>query len=119
MTHRLPLVVAAVLLATGCGAASQRSTLESYRIVRSDVDPATGQVVHLGVAEDGSGATIRVYADGETMTVVDPRAVRLQQRFEARQRRIARRRHVRRWRRWHRHRRRAWRRHGHGPGCVH
>mgnify|MGYP001244588802 CR=1 FL=1 len=58
---RWTLLIAAASLSTACGASGTHQ-LSAYRIVDQTTDPETGEIVYRGVAEDGSGGTVEIYA---------------------------------------------------------
>lgn len=84
-------------------------------------DPATGQVIYHGVAEDGSGATVQIYGQGDGQLAVQrgPAVpmVRRAPAFRHRARRQAMRRQWTRQRLAERGRRFRGRDRHHGRGC--
>lgn len=127
MQYRLLPLLALGVLASACGASAPPRSLEAYRIVSQSTDPATGQVIYHGVAEDGSGATVQIYGGQGQVAVARSGPAPLVRRAPAF------RRHRRMWRR-HAMRREAMRqrmaqrwqgrrgrhhahRGPHGPGC--
>ncbi|MBX3268738.1 MAG: hypothetical protein KF729_00670 [Sandaracinaceae bacterium] len=64
---RWTLLIAAASLSTACGASTTHQ-LSAYRIVDQTTDPRTGEIVYRGVAEDGSGGTVEIYAGPSAAT---------------------------------------------------